>query len=262
MRVSRAAAASAAALLGVLLCPSSAFAQSVDEIVARHIAARGGLEKLRSVQTIRMTRTIATPFTDLKVVLHKKRPHFLRVEQTPPGKQPPSVRGVNADAAWDSAPGGQTTLRSASAAAETRELDADFDGLLVDWKAKGHSVTLEGKEALPGAQTPGGETYKLKVATKSGAVRYVYLDAATYLDRRHTGVLNLPPNRQLNVVIDFAGWRSVDGVMFPFDISEDRTGQEPSVSYATYTEKIELNVPMEDALFATPAGAGADARNP
>jgi hypothetical protein len=27
------------------------------------------------------------------------------------------------------------------------------------------------------------------------------------------------------------------------------------VSYATYTEKIELNVPMDDALFATPSAA-------
>ena len=243
---------SAAALLGVLLSSSSALAQSVDDIVARHIAARGGYEKLRSVQTIKITRTVATPFNDFTVVLYKKRPQLLRVEQAPPGKQPPSVRGVNAGAAWDTAPGGQTTLRTASAAAETRDLDADFDGLLVDWKAKGHSVTLEGKEALPG-----GETYKLKLTTKSGAVRYVYLDATTYLDRRHTGVLNLPPNRQLNFVMDFGGWRSVDGVMFPFDISEDRTGQEPSVSYATYTGKIELNVPMDDALFATPTGADA-----
>ena len=110
-------------------------------------------------------------------------------------------------------------------------------------------MTFEGQEALTGA-----ETYKLKVTTKSGAVRYIYLDTTTYLDRRHTGVLNLAPNRQMNFVMDFGGWRSVDGVMFPFDIGEDRTGPEPSVSYATYTEKIELNVPMDDALFATPAG--------
>ena len=238
----------AAALLGVLFA-SSAFAQSVDDIVSRHVAARGGYEKLRAVQTIRITRTVAAQFSDIKVVLYKKRPQFFRAEQTPPG-QAPTARGVNADAAWDTAPGGRTTLRTAAAAAEARDLDADFDGLLVDWKAKGHTVTLEGKEALPGA-----ETFKLKVTTKSGAVRYIYLDTTTYLDRRHTGVLKLPPDRQLDFVMDFGGWRSVDGVMFPFDISEDRTGREPSVSFATYTEKIELNVPMDDALFATPAGA-------
>ena len=108
----------------------------------------------------------------------------------------------------------------------------------------------EGKHALPGA-----ETYKLKVTTKAGAVRYIYLDATTYLDRRHTGVLNLAPDRQMDFVMDFGGWRRIDGVMFPFDIGEDRTGREPSVTYAAYTEKIELNVPMDDALFATPAAA-------
>jgi len=240
--------ASAAALLALLVA-SSVGAQTVDDIVARHIAARGGYEKLRSVQTIKITRTVATPFNDFKVVIYKKRPQLFRAEQTAP-KQPTGGRGVNPEAAWDTAPGGRTTLRTAEAASEMRDLEADFDGLLVDWKAKGHTVTLEGKAALPGA-----ETYKLKVSTRSGAVRYIYLDSTTWLDRRHTGVLNLAPDRQLDFVMDFGGWRSVDGVMFPFDISEDRTGREPSVSYATYTEKIELNVPMEDALFATPAGA-------
>ena len=249
MRVS---CASTAALLAVLVSPP-ALAQSVDDIVARHIAARGGYEKLRSVQTIKITRTVATPFNDVKVVLYKKRPQLFRVEQAPSG-QPPAVRGVNADAAWDTAPGGRSTLRTAPASAEARDLDADFDGLLVDWKAKGHTVTFEGQEALTGAQT-----YKLKVTTKSGAVRNIYLDTTTCLDRRHTGVLNLAPNRQMNFVMDFGGWRSVDGVMFPFDIGEDRTGPEPSVSYATYTEKIELNVPMDDALFATPPGAAGGA---
>ena len=89
-------------------------------------------------------------------------------------------------------------------------------------------VAYEGKQALTGT-----ETHKLKVTTKAGAVRYIYLDTTTYLDRRHTGVLNLAPDRQMDFVMDFGGWRRVDGVMFPFDIGEDRTGREPSVSYAT-----------------------------
>jgi len=48
-------------------------------------------------------------------------------------------------------------------------------------------VVLVGRETLPG-----GETYRLTVMLKSGLVRTIYLDAKTYLDRRHTGVLNLP----------------------------------------------------------------------
>src|SRR5262249_53585993 len=124
----------------------------------------------------------------------------------------------------------------------------DFDGLLVDWKAKGHDVVLEGTEALTG-----GEAYKLKVTTRSGVVRYIYLDTKTCLDRRQTGVLSLAGNRRENFVMDYSNWKTVDGIRFPFNLDEDRTGGPVTQSFATYTEKIELNVPMDDSLFATPS---------
>ena len=77
--------------------------------------------------------------------------------------------------------------RADLAAAETRGARRpDFDGLLVDWRAKGHTVAYEGKQALTGT-----ETHKLKVTTKAGAVRYIYLDTTTYLDRRHRASWNL-----------------------------------------------------------------------
>jgi hypothetical protein len=242
--------ARAAAALALILLPISGVAQTVDEIVARHVAARGGPEKLKAIQTIKITRTVATPFSDIKVIIYKKRPQLFRAEQGPAAGGAALIpRAINADVAWDTGPGGKITTRPEAAAAEARDLDADFDGLLVDWKQKGHTVTLEGKETLPG----GADTYKLTVTTKSGAVRTIYLDATTYLDRRHTGLLNLPGGRQFSTVQDFGGWKEVNGVKFPFDISEERTGKEPVQSYVTYTETIEVNIPMDDGLFATPS---------
>jgi hypothetical protein len=81
----------------------------------------------------------------------------------------------------------------------------------------------------------------------------------TYLDRRHTGVLNLPNGRRFDVTIDFDNWRDVDGVKFPFDIIEERTGKEPVVTLVTYTDKIEINVPMNESLFS-PSGEIGDRR--
>jgi hypothetical protein len=251
----RSVTAAGTALLALLL-PSAAFAQSaaaaaapsVDDIVARHIEARGGMEKLKAVQTVKITRTVATPFSDLRVIIYKKRPSLFRAEQGPPdGKSPLTPRGINADAAWDTGAGGKVTVRPAAAAAETRDLDGDFDGLLVGWKEKGHTVTYDGRETLPI-----GDVHRLRVKTKGGAERVVYLDATTYLDRRHTGVLNLPNGAQFNIIQDYGNWKEVNGVKFPFDISEERTGKQPVQSLVTYTEKIEVNVAMEDALFATP----------
>jgi hypothetical protein len=229
----------------VILTTSAAAAQTVDEIVARHLEARGGVDRLKAIETIRITRTVATPFADLKVVLYRKRPHLLRVEQAAAG-QPPIARAVGASEAWDTLKG-KVVVRPPQAFADARDLDGDFDGLLVDWKRKGHSVQLDGKETLPG-----GEAFKLKVTTKGGTSGYIYLDASTYLDRRH---VNLTSNRQAQVVVDFAGWREVGGVKFPFDLTEERTGKAPVQTFVTYTERIEVNVPMDDAIFATPKGA-------
>ena len=234
------------ALLSLLLTPAWSAGQTLDDIVSKHIAARGGREKLAAIQTVKMTRTVASGIgTTLRVVIFKKRPNLLRVEQGPaqPGA-PVTPRGISANAVWDTVQG-KAVPREAQLAAESRDVDGDFDGLLVDWREKGHTVALAGREALPG-----GDTYKLTVTLKSGLARTIYLDAKTYLDRRHTGVLNLPNGRRFDITIDFDNWRDVEGVKFPFDITEERTGKEPVVTLVTYTDKIEINVPMDDSLFS------------
>ena len=59
---------SAIAACALLAVPGSAVAQTVDEIVARHIAARGGRDKLAGIQTVKLTRTVGNGIgTPLKV---------------------------------------------------------------------------------------------------------------------------------------------------------------------------------------------------
>lgn len=250
----------AALLAAATLAPTTAAAQTVDELVKLHIDARGGYAKLKAIETVRFTRTVATPFSSVKLVVVKKRPNSIRWDQTPLGQTVSIPRAISATSAWDTGPNGVVTPRAEPMATEGREIDADFDGLLVDWKEKGHTVTFEGKEA---AST--GETYVLKVTTKSGVVRNVHLDAKTFLDTRHTGRVSLGPDprtkamRFNDVVITFSDWRDVNGVKFPFAIDEDRTGGGITQSFATFTEKIEVNVPVDDALFAMPAPAAPKA---
>jgi hypothetical protein len=234
--------------------PLPAAAQTVDDIVAKHIQARGGHEKLKAIQTIKMTRTVATPFTSVEVVIYKKRPNLIRWEQTAKGQKTSVPRAVNATGAWDIAQG-KVVMRPEPLAIEGREIDGDFDGLLVDWKEKGHTVTLDGKEKV-GTR----DTYKLKVTTKGGTSRDVYLDAETYLDAQIVGKVRLPQMdpktkefRYNDTTLVFSDWREVNGVKFPFSVDEERIGGPITQSFAIYTEKIELDVPMDDALFAPPA---------
>lgn len=241
----------AVALLGMFVPAASA--QTVEDVVARHVAARGGEARMKAIQTVKLTRTIATPFGKVNAVYYRKRPNLLRIEQGPAG-QPPLARGVNPDAAWDANPRG-VTLRPAAFAVETRDIDADFDGdLLVDWKAKGHTVTLDGRDTIGGI-----ETYRLTVTTRSGTVRTINLDATTYLDVQHAGTVNINASRKYNFVTTFSSWKEVGGLQFPFDLDEERVDPQTTQSFATYTHSIELDAPMDDALFATPPGATAPA---
>jgi hypothetical protein len=231
-------------------------AQTVDELVAKHIAARGGYEKLKAIDTVRITRTVGTPFTTVKVVISKKRPDLIRWEQTPKGQTDAIPRAINATAAWDMAQG-KVVTRPEPVAVQGRETDGDFDGLLVDWQKKGHTVTFEGKDKVGTA-----DAYKLKVTTRGGTVREVYLDAATFLEAQIVGKVLQPAidprtkqHRFNDTIFVFSDYRDVNGVKFPFAIDEERTGGGITQSFAHFTEKIEVNVPMDEALFAAPTPA-------
>ncbi|MEO6214117.1 MAG: hypothetical protein ABIP65_10870 [Vicinamibacterales bacterium] len=253
-------ACTAAVLTLTTVCPVLTYAQTVDELVTRHVDARGGYEKLKAVKTLKMTRTVATPFSSVTLIVLKKRPNLIRWEQTPQGQTQAIPRAINATAAWDTVAGGKVVPRAEPMATEGREIDGDFDGLLVDWKEKGHLVAFEGREP-----STGGDMFKLKVTTQSGAIRYVYLDAKSGLEVRQTGRVALGPDpktkamRYNDVSFTFSDWKVVDGVRFPFAIDEERTGGGITQSFATFTDKIEVNVPVDDAIFAVPsppAGGG------
>jgi hypothetical protein len=259
MRVSVLRGAARLSLAAFMMFGAAAIvsAQTVDEIVAKHIQARGGYEKIKAIQSVRMTRTVATPFTSVQVIVLKKRPNLIRFEQTPKGQTTSTARGINAEAAWDTAAGGKIVTRPDKVAIEGRETDADFDGLLVDWKEKGHTVVLEGTEEYAGSPA-----YKLKVTTKSGSVRNVFVDTKTFMEVGMTGTALLPQMdpktkefRTQQSSFIYSDFRDVNGVKFPFSIDEERIGGPITQSFATYTDKIEVNVPIEDSLFATPAAA-------
>jgi hypothetical protein len=230
------------AIFILIACPASA--QTVDELIARNIEARGGETKLKAIESIRIERTVAAVFNDIDIVIYKKRPNLYRSEQKVEGAEATTVRGF-ADTAWESS-GGKTTVREGAAPIEQREIDADFDGFLVDYREKGHAIALEGKQKLGPT-----EVYKLKVTMKSGAERIVYLDAATFLERRHEGTIELGPKRRVKTTIDYSDWREVGGVKFPFAIEEDRDA--PGQTFVHYTKRIEVNVPMDEALFRMPS---------
>jgi len=220
-------------------------APTVDEIVARFVAARGGIEKLRSIQTLREEGRIhAGPGRDGLVTRELKRPGRMRVEFT--------VQGVTEVFASDGKHGWKVTPLEGAKGPERLPDDevrdaresADPDGPLVDWKSKGNQVELVGREAVDGH-----EAYKLKVTLKTGETLTAWIDVkSAYLvrteaDRKLRG-------RTVKLERTFGDYRKTEGILFPHLI-EIRTSGRPQV-IRVVLEKIELNPPLSDARFSPP----------
>jgi len=235
--------------LGALLAVP-AQAQTVDELIGKNIQARGGLEKLKAVNTAKMTGKmsmgpVAAPFT-----LQMKRPKNMRVEFTVQGMT--GVQAYDGKTAWMLMPFMGKPDPEVVPADETKEADeqADFDGPLVDYKAKGNAVDLIGKDKVEGS-----DAYKLKVTLKSGDVRYIYLDADSHLEVKTEGKRNVRGAEQ-EFESSVGDYKEVNGLMIPFSITSAAKDQ-PGKQTITI-EKVELNVPMEDTLFKLPAAKPAE----
>ena len=234
------------ALLAVVLLTvgSTATAQTVDDVVRRYLEARGGLVKLRAVQSLRLTGTMELPGVSAPFVLELKRPGKMRTEFTVEGQK--GIRAWDGRTAWQQLPlpGERPQLMDAEDAAEARaEADVDFSPL-VDAATKGYTVELVGRDRLPG-----GDTFKLIVRGKDGPPRTMHLDVRTHLvvqtlDRR------LVDGQEVEFVTEIGDYRSVDGLVFPHRIEVGPKGSPERQRLVV--RKVEIDPPLDDARFVMP----------
>ncbi|MDD5543232.1 MAG: outer membrane lipoprotein-sorting protein [Acidobacteriia bacterium] len=230
-------------ILAVFVVPM--YAQTVDEIVAKNIQARGGLDKLKKVNTIRVSgRMVVGPGIEAPMVIEQKRPNQMRLEFTIQGMT--ASQGFDGKSGWSIMPFGGVKDPQPMSEDDRKTIDeqADFDGPLVDYKAKGNKVELLGKEPLEGT-----DTYKLQVTLKDGSVRTFYLDADSFLEIKQEGKRTIR-----GTVVEgeslLGDYKEVEGLMMPFSIEAGTKGS-PQRQKITI-DKVEINPTLDDSRFKMP----------
>jgi outer membrane lipoprotein-sorting protein len=219
---------------------------TAEELVKKNIEARGGLEKLQAVKSLRMTGTMSLGNeAAAPTVLEFQRPAKVRWQFTVDGHT--AIQAYDGKTAWVILPfGGDTEPHEMSA--EDRKgiaLQADIDGPLVDAEKKGNTITLVGRE-----KPDGRDAWKLKITTSDGEERYVFLDAKTYLQFL-TVTERTVEGRKIEIVNRIGDYRDVDGVKLPHSFEAGAEGVPES--QVLHFDKIELNVPIDDSRFAMPS---------
>jgi outer membrane lipoprotein-sorting protein len=237
-------------LLICLALPGGLAAQSLDQVMAKYYEAVGGLSKLRAVSAMRVTgRMTLGQGMEASFVRITKRPNLIRVDFT--------MQGMTGTQAYDGQTGwmfmpfmGQTAPEVMPAdLAQSLAEEADFDGPLVDYQARGIRVELMGQE-----QVEGTATFKLKVTMPSGEVTYYYLDAAQYLPIR-TEAKRTVQGQEFTVTTTIGDYKSEGGLLLPHSVQV--TGQGPGVQ-AFVIEKVELDPPLKNEDFKMPSKPGGD----
>ena len=222
-------------------------AQTADDVINAYLKARGGLAKIKAVQTERVTGTITfAPGVEGPFFVERKRPLKMHMEITVNGQS--LIRVYDGKSAgWIYNP---FTPNASVTAMSTEDLsgiadEADFEGPFVDYKAKGNQIEYAGKE-----QIDGKVVYKLKLTGKHGDVSYFSFDASTGLLMKWQGTRKVG-DKEFPWETYFRDFREVDGLKYPF-LVESAAVESDQIQKITAT-KIETNIPLNESQFAKPS---------
>lgn len=222
----------------------SAFAQTADELIAKSIQAQGGADKMKAMQSVKMSGKMKMGPMEAPFVITKARPEQMRMDFT--------IQGMTATQAFDGSngwmimpfQGKKDAVNMPEDMVKAFRDEADFDGPMIDYKTKGNKVEYIGKEDVQGSPT-----YKLKVTTKSGAETMVFLDADSSLPIRIEGKRKMQ-GTDVETETTIGDYKQVDGMMFPFSIESHPKGKPAGQSIAI--EKVEINPKIDAASFVMP----------
>jgi hypothetical protein len=232
----------------LILVAVSAQAMTADELVNKNVAARGGMDGLQAIKSLRLSgKMIVGGFgAEIDAVQIYKRPGAYRFEGTLQGMT--MVQSYDGKEAWRISPfqGRKDPERTSADDAKELAEQADFDGSWVNAGAKGNKLDYLSTEDVDGT-----EAHKLKVTLANGDVEYVYFDPDAFLVIR-TLKQRTVRGVELREETDYSDYEKVNGTFVAFSTSSGNAGDTQRTKFTV--DKADANASVDDATFAFPAG--------
>ncbi len=234
------------------LADRQALARTAAEVIDRNVAARGGLDAWRKVETMvwlghlehcgRETQRI--PF-----VMTLKRPNLTRFELKEQFDQ--FTRIFDGAHGWKVRPGSDGRPETKAFSAEEANFSRTefaIEGPLIDYRTKGVTVDLDGIDTVEGRKA-----YRLSLKLPSGGERKVWIDTKTNLDIRYDRPATNPLKPGAPVSVYYRSYAAADGVQVARSIE---TGVDAGAAVAgekLVIDRVLVNPKLDDGTFAPPA---------
>ena len=233
-------------LLFVISISGKIFSQDADEIVNKYITAIGGLDKIQTIKTIKLTGKVTANGMDIPFSEICKRPQMVLMEST--------IQGMTMKQAYDGNQGWMINPFMGKKDADVMSKDAekaikrnaDFEGQLINYKDKGSKIELIGKEDLEGSQV-----YNIKLTDKDNDLTNFYIDADSYLLVKQNDKIKVD-TKEITAESILSNYKQVNGVLFPYSI-ESKSPDNPMGNAKIVVDSIEINMTVDDSIFKMPA---------
>ncbi len=216
---------------------------SVDEIVDTYFENIGGKDAWRDIKSMKMTGEGVQMGMKFPVTMINKEPNLTRLDVSVQGMT--LTQAFDGDVSWGTNPfAGQTEPTKLSDEESAEAAKENFQDDLLDYKEKGYTLTMEGKDEYEGS-----EVYKLKLTREDGDERIYFFDTELYIPIAMR--MTVQSGQMKGQVIDAVSsdFQEVDGVMVPFSFIQKVGGQTMLEFIAS---EVELNAPIADEEFAFP----------
>jgi outer membrane lipoprotein-sorting protein len=191
-----------------------------------------------------MPQVQSTEQVQLPFVMELKRPRKVRVELQFNGQT--AIQVFDGSQGWKLRPflnRHEVEPYTAEELKATSAVQADLDGPLVDYAAKGTKIELEGVEKVGDS-----EAYKLNLTFKNGQTQHVWVDTKTFLDVKIEGMPRRLDGKYHPVATYLRDYKAVNGLMVPYLL--ETTVEGVSQVERIQIESVAVNPKLEDSLFA------------
>jgi hypothetical protein len=215
---------------------SSALAESADEIISKHLAAIGGADSWKKLNSMRFEGTISANGAEIGIkatFLHQKG---MRVDISMMGMSGYQI--LTPTGGWTYMPFTGQQKPEATTAEDVKEGQDGLDvkNELVDYKSKGHTAEYIGKEDVEGT-----ECFKIKLTLKDGKVKTLFFDPSSYYLIREVQK-HKANGQELEDTRNYSNFKKLpEGIVIPMSIS---TGNGEIT-----VKKYEINPTIDESIF-------------
>lgn len=230
----------------LLVTSAVSFAQTAEEVVAKHVEAMGGIDKWKALKAIEMVNKFTVQGMDIEsknTIINGKS---VRTDISVMGQEIISV--IDGETGWAQQPTmmggtGEPEDMPGALVKEGRK-QVNLGGSLLNYKENGSTVELVGKEKLDGV-----DVYHLKLTEKNGDITNLFLSASNYYTLKSSGKRNVKGN-EIEAEVLYSNFKQVEGLTFSY------TMEVPSPMGGTMTmetNSIKLNPKVDESIFKKPA---------